>query len=483
MNKKDRFISPFSERYASEEMQYLFSPDKKFSTWRKLWVALAESEMELGLTQDGKPVITSEVIEEMKSHLYDINYEDAEEYENKFRHDVMSHIYAYGKQCPKAVGIIHLGATSCYVGDNTDIIIMKEALELLKKKLVNLIKTLSDFADKYKNLPTLAYTHFQAAQPTTVGKRATIWLQDFLTDYQDLEYVLSSLKLLGCKGTTGTQASFVELFNDKDIPNKLDELIASKMGFTGTYPVSGQTYSRKVDARVYNVLTGIASSASKLSNDLRLLQHMKEIEEPFENDQIGSSAMPYKRNPMRAERIAGLSRYVITNSLNTDLTSSSQWFERTLDDSSNRRIAISEGFLAVDGILDLCLNVTDGLVVNTKVIDKNLQKELPFMITENILMDKVKEGGSRQELHEEIRKLSLEASAHIKQEGLDNDLFDRLCASKVLNISKEKQKEYLDSKKYIGRAPEQVTEFLSTYVKPIIEKNKDSLGIKVVISK
>ena len=483
MNKKDRFTSPFSERYASEEMQYLFSPDKKFSTWRKLWVALAESEMELGLTKDGKPVITTEMIEEMKSHLYDINYEDAEEYERKFRHDVMSHIYAYGKQCPKAAGIIHLGATSCYVGDNADIIIMKEALELLKKKLVNLIKILSDFADKYKDLPTLGYTHFQAAQPTTVGKRATLWLQDFLTDYQDLEYVSSSLKLLGCKGTTGTQASFVELFNDKDAPTKLDKLIASKMGFEETYPVSGQTYSRKVDARVYNVLAGIATSASKLSNDLRLLQHLKEIEEPFESNQIGSSAMPYKRNPMRAERIAGLSRYVIVNSLNTDFTSASQWLERTLDDSANRRIAIPEGFLAVDGVLDLCLNVTDGLVVNEKIVEKNLQKELPFMITENILMDKVKEGGNRQELHEEIRKLSLEASSRIKQEGLDNDLFDRLCASKVLNISKEKQKEYLDSKKYVGRAPEQVSEFLSTYVKPILEKNKDLLGIIVVINK
>ena len=483
MNKKDRFTSPFSERYASEEMQYLFSPDKKFSTWRKLWVALAESEMELGLTKDGKPVITTEMIKEMKSHLYDINYEDAEEYERKFRHDVMSHIYAYGKQCPKAAGIIHLGATSCYVGDNADIIIMKEALELLKKKLVNLIKILSDFADKYKDLPTLGYTHFQAAQPTTVGKRATLWLQDFLTDYQDLEYVSSSLKLLGCKGTTGTQASFVELFNDKDVPTKLDKLIASKMGFEETYPVSGQTYSRKVDARVYNVLAGIATSASKLSNDLRLLQHLKEIEEPFESNQIGSSAMPYKRNPMRAERIAGLSRYVIVNSLNTDFTSASQWLERTLDDSANRRIAIPEGFLAVDGVLDLCLNVTDGLVVNEKIVEKNLQKELPFMITENILMDKVKEGGNRQELHEEIRKLSLEASSRIKQEGLDNDLFDRLCASKVLNISKEKQKEYLDSKKYVGRAPEQVSEFLSTHVKPILEKNKDLLGIIVVINK
>ena len=481
--KKDRFISPFSERYASEEMQYLFSPDKKFSTWRKLWVALAESEKELGLEKEGKPVITDEMIEEMKAHLYDINYEEAEELEKQLRHDVMSHIHAYAKQCPKAAGIIHLGATSCYVGDNTDIIVMKEALELIKKKLVNVIKLLSDFADKYKSLPTLGYTHFQAAQPTTVGKRATLWLQDFLMDLNDLEYVSSSLRLLGCKGTTGTQASFVELFEDKNIPEELDKLIAKKMGFNNYYPVSGQTYSRKVDARVYNILVGIATSSSKMSNDLRLLQHLKEIEEPFEKSQVGSSAMPYKRNPMRSERIASLSRYVIVNSLNSDTTASSQWLERTLDDSANRRIAISEGFLATDAILDLCINVTDGLVVNEKVIEKNLQEELPFMITENILMDKVKEGGNRQELHEEIRKLSLEASRHIKQEGLDNDLFKRMCESKILNISKDKQKEYLDASKYIGRALEQVSEFLTNDVKPVLEKHKDLLGIKVVITK
>lgn len=481
--KKDRFISPFSERYASEEMQYLFSPDKKFSTWRKLWVALAESEKELGLEKEGKPVITDEMIEEMKAHLYDINYEEAEELEKQLRHDVMSHIHAYAKQCPKAAGIIHLGATSCYVGDNTDIIVMKEALELIKKKLVNVIKLLSDFADKYKSLPTLGYTHFQAAQPTTVGKRATLWLQDFLMDLNDLEYVSSSLRLLGCKGTTGTQASFVELFEDKNIPEELDKLIAKKMGFNNYYPVSGQTYSRKVDARVYNILVGIATSSSKMSNDLRLLQHLKEIEEPFEKSQVGSSAMPYKRNPMRSERIASLSRYVIVNSLNSDTTASSQWLERTLDDSANRRIAISEGFLATDAILDLCINVTDGLVVNEKVIEKNLQEELPFMITENILMDKVKEGGNRQELHEEIRKLSLEASAHIKQEGLDNDLFKRMCESKILNISKDKQKEYLDASKYIGRALEQVSEFLTNDVKPVLEKHKDLLGVKVVITK
>ena len=481
--KKDRFISSFSERYASEEMQYLFSPDKKFSTWRKLWVALAESEKELGLEKEGKPVITDEMIEEMKAHLYDINYEEAEELEKQLRHDVMSHIHAYAKQCPKAAGIIHLGATSCYVGDNTDIIVMKEALELIKKKLVNVIKLLSDFADKYKSLPTLGYTHFQAAQPTTVGKRATLWLQDFLMDLNDLEYVSSSLRLLGCKGTTGTQASFVELFEDKNIPEELDKLIAKKMGFNNYYPVSGQTYSRKVDARVYNILVGIATSSSKMSNDLRLLQHLKEIEEPFEKSQVGSSAMPYKRNPMRSERIASLSRYVIVNSLNSDTTASSQWLERTLDDSANRRIAISEGFLTTDAILDLCINVTDGLVVNEKVIEKNLQEELPFMITENILMDKVKEGGNRQELHEEIRKLSLEASAHVKQEGLDNDLFKRMCESKILNISKDKQKEYLDASKYIGRALEQVSEFLTNDVKPVLEKHKDLLGVKVVITK
>ena len=483
MNKKDRFTSPFSERYASKEMQYLFSPDKKFSTWRKLWVALAESEKELGLSRDGKPVITSEMIAEMKAHIEDINYEVAEEYENKFRHDVMAHIYAYGEQCPKAKGIIHLGATSCYVGDNADIIVMKEALELVKKKLVNVINQLANFAEKYKDLPTLGYTHFQAAQPTTVGKRASLWLQDFLMDYEDVEYVLSSLKLLGSKGTTGTQASFVELFADKDVPEKLDQLIASKMGFDGCYPVSGQTYSRKVDVKVYSILTGIACSASKMANDIRLLQHEKEIEEPFESSQIGSSAMPYKRNPMRCERITSLSRYVISNSLNPEMTSASQWLERTLDDSANRRIAISEGFLATDGILDLCINVTDGLIVNEKVIEKNLLEELPFMITENILMDLVKEGGDRQELHEEIRKLSLEASNRVKKEGLDNDLFERLCASKKLNISKEKQKEYFDPKKYIGRAPEQVEEFLSSAVKPVLEKNKDLLGIKVEIKK
>ena len=478
MNEYDQYISPFSERYASKEMQYLFSYNKKFSTWRKLWVALAESEKELGLTS-----ITDEMISEMKEHIFDIDYEVCEEYEKKFRHDVMAHIHAYGDKCPKAKGIIHLGATSCYVGDNTDIIVMKEALELVKKKLVNVIDILAKFANEYKDLPCLAYTHFQAAQPTTVGKRATLWLQDFLSDYNDLEYVLSSLKLLGSKGTTGTQASFVELFNDKKAPVKLDNLIAKKMDFDGVYPVSGQTYSRKVDCRVYNVLSGIATSATKMTNDIRLLQHEKEIEEPFESNQVGSSAMPYKRNPMRSERIASLSRYVLANAMNPFMTASSQWLERTLDDSANRRIAIAEGFLAIDGVLDLLINVSDGLIVNEKVIEKNLKEELPFMITENILMDKVKEGKDRQELHEEIRRLSLEAGNRVKKEGLPNDLFDRLCASKKLKISKEEKETYFDASKYIGRASEQVTDFITNDVNPVLKKNKDLLGYKATISK
>ena len=478
MNEYNQYISPFSERYASKEMQYLFSYNKKFSTWRKLWVALAESEKELGLTS-----ITDEMISEMKEHIFDIDYEVCEEYEKKFRHDVMAHIHAYGDKCPKAKGIIHLGATSCYVGDNTDIIVMKEALELVKKKLVNVIDILSKFATKYKDLPCLGYTHFQAAQPVTVGKRATLWLQDFLSDYSDLEYTLSSLRLLGSKGTTGTQASFVELFNDKEAPKKLDELIAKKMGFEGVYPVSGQTYTRKVDCRVYNVLSGIATSATKMTNDIRLLQHEKEIEEPFESSQVGSSAMPYKRNPMRSERIASLSRYVLANAMNPFMTASSQWLERTLDDSANRRIAIAEGFLAIDGVLDLLINVSDGLIVNEKVIEKNLREELPFMITENILMDKVKEGKDRQELHEEIRRLSLEAGNRVKKEGLPNDLFERLCASTKLNISKEQKEAYFDASKYIGRVSEQVTDFITNDVNPVIEKNKDLLGYKATISK
>ena len=384
----DRYVSPLSERYASKEMQYIFSPDMKFSTWRKLWIALAETEMELGLSQDGKPVITQEQIDELKAHVTDINYDVAKEREKVVRHDVMSHVYAYGQQCPKAAGIIHLGATSCYVGDNTDIIVMTEALKLVKKKLVNVIDKLGKFANEYKALPTLAFTHFQPAQPTTVGKRATLWTQEFCMDLEDLDYVLSTMKLLGSKGTTGTQASFLELFDgDQETIDKIDPMIANKMGFKECYPVSGQTYSRKVDTRVCNILAGIAASAHKMSNDIRLLQHLKEVEEPFEKNQIGSSAMAYKRNPMRSERIASLSRYVMIDALNPAITSATQWFERTLDDSANKRLSIPEAFLAIDGILDLCLNVVDGLVVYDKVITKRLMSELPFMATENIMMD------------------------------------------------------------------------------------------------
>ena len=401
----DRYTSPLSERYASKEMQYIFSQDMKFSTWRKLWIALAETEMELGLSENGKPVITQDMIDEMKEHVNDINYDVAVAREKLVRHDVMSHVYAYGQQCPKAAGIIHLGATSCYVGDNTDIIIMNEALKLVHKKLVSVIAELSNFAEKYKDQPTLAFTHFQPAQPTTVGKRATLWTQEFLMDLEDLEYVQSTLKLLGSKGTTGTQASFLELFDgDQETIDKIDPMIAEKMGFKSCYPVSGQTYSRKVDTRVLNVLAGIAASAHKMSNDIRLLQHLKEVEEPFEKNQIGSSAMAYKRNPMRSERIASLSRYVMVDALNPAITSATQWFERTLDDSANKRLSVPEGFLAIDGILDLCLNVVDGLVVYPKVIYKHFMAEIPFMATENIMMDAVKEGGNRQELHEKIRR-------------------------------------------------------------------------------
>ncbi|MBR6485182.1 MAG: adenylosuccinate lyase, partial [Lachnospiraceae bacterium] len=413
----DRYVSPLSERYASKEMQYIFSPDMKFKTWRRLWIALAEAEKELGLN------ITQEQIDELKAHAEDINYDVAKEREKQVRHDVMSHVYAYGVQCPNAKGIIHLGATSCYVGDNTDIIVMREALLLIRKKLINVVFKLSKFADRYKALPTLAFTHFQPAQPTTVGKRATLWMNEFMLDLEDLDFVLSTLKLLGSKGTTGTQASFLELFDgDNEKIDKIDPMIAKKMGFEKCYPVSGQTYSRKVDTRVANVLAGIAASAHKFSNDIRLLQHLKEVEEPFEKDQIGSSAMAYKRNPMRSERIASLSRYVMIDALNPAITSATQWFERTLDDSANKRLSIPESFLAIDGVLDLCLNVVDGLVVYEKVIDAHLRNELPFMATENIMMDAVKAGGDRQELHERIRELSMEAAKNVKQEGKQNDL-------------------------------------------------------------
>ena len=432
MSGTDRYVSPLSERYASKEMQYIFSPDMKFRTWRKLWIALAETEKELGLS------ITDEQIEELKANAENINYDVAKEREKVCRHDVMSHVYAYGVQCPKAKGIIHLGATSCYVGDNTDIIVMNEALKLVKKKLVNVIAELAKFADTYKDQPTLAFTHFQPAQPTTVGKRATLWMQEFLMDLEDLEYVQSTLKLLGSKGTTGTQASFLELFDgDQETIDKIDPMIAEKMGFKNCYPVSGQTYSRKVDTRVLNVLAGIAASATKFSNDIRLLQHLKEVEEPFEKGQIGSSAMAYKRNPMRSERIASLSRYVITDALNPAITSSVQWFERTLDDSANKRLSIPEGFLAIDGILDLCMNVVDGLVVYPKVILKHMMAELPFMATENIMMDAVKAGGDRQELHERIRELSMIAGKHVKEEGRDNDLLDLIAADEMFHLTKE----------------------------------------------
>jgi adenylosuccinate lyase len=479
----DVYVSPLSERYASKEMQYIFSPDMKFSTWRKLWIALAETEKELGLSENGKEVITDEALKEMKEHIYDINYDVAKEREKVVRHDVMSHVYAYGLQCPKAAGIIHLGATSCYVGDNTDIIIMSEALKLVRKKLINVIAKLSDFANKYKDQPTLAFTHFQPAQPTTVGKRATLWLQEFSMDLEDLEYVLKSLKLLGSKGTTGTQASFLELFNhDQETIDKIDPMIAKKMGFEACYPVSGQTYSRKVDTRVVNILAGIAASAHKMSNDIRLLQHLKEVEEPFEKTQIGSSAMAYKRNPMRSERIASLSRYVMVDALNPAITSATQWFERTLDDSANKRLSIAEGFLATDGVLDLCLNVVDGLVVYPKVIEKRLRSELPFMATENIMMDAVKKGGNRQELHERIRELSMEAGANVKAKGLDNNLLDLIAADDAFDLTAEELKETLDPALYTGRASRQVEVYLRDFIKPILEANKDILGVKAEIN-
>lgn len=473
----DRYQSPLSERYASREMQYIFSPDMKFRTWRKLWIALAETEKELGLP------ITQEQIDELKAHAEDINYEVAKAREKEVRHDVMSHVYAYGVQCPKAKGIIHLGATSCYVGDNTDIIVMAEALKLVKRKLVNVMKELADFADEYKAQPTLAFTHFQPAQPTTVGKRATLWLQEFCLDLEDLEHVLSHMKLLGSKGTTGTQASFLELFDgNQELIERIDPMIAEKMGFDECYPVSGQTYSRKVDTRVANVLAGIAASAHKMSNDIRLLQHLKEVEEPFEKSQIGSSAMAYKRNPMRSERIASLSRYVMIDALNPAITSATQWFERTLDDSANKRLSIPEGFLAVDGILDLCLNVVDGLVVYPKVIEKRLMSELPFMATENIMMDAVKAGGDRQELHERIRELSMEAGRNVKVEGRDNNLLELIAKDPAFNMSLEDLQKTMDPAKYVGRSTEQVEAFLKNIIRPVLDENKDLLGIKAEIN-
>ena len=473
----DRYVSPLSERYASKEMQYIFSQDMKFRTWRRLWIALAETEKELGLN------ITQEQIDELKAHKDDINYDVARERERQVRHDVMSHVYAYGVQCPKAKGIIHLGATSCYVGDNTDIIVMAEALKLVQKKLVNVIAELSKFADKYKDQPTLAFTHFQPAQPTTVGKRATLWTQEFMMDLEDLEYVLGRLKLLGSQGTTGTQASFLELFDgDQETIDKIDPMIAQKMGFKQCYPVSGQTYSRKVDTRVLNILAGIAASAHKMSNDIRLLQHLKEVEEPFEKSQIGSSAMAYKRNPMRSERIASLSRYVMIDALNPAITSATQWFERTLDDSANKRLSIPEGFLAIDGILDLCLNVVDGLVVYPKVIEKHMMAELPFMATENIMMDAVKAGGDRQELHERIRELSMEAGRTVKVEGKDNNLLDLIAADPAFNLTIEELNKSMEPSRYVGRAKEQTTAFIEKVVQPVLDEHKEMLGIKAEIN-
>ncbi|MGO5173761.1 adenylosuccinate lyase [Ruminococcus sp. LCP21S3_E8] len=460
---KDCYESPLSSRYASKEMKYIFSPDMKFRTWRKLWIALAESEMELGLP------ITQEQIDELKANADNINYEVAEAREKLVRHDVMSHVYAYGQQCPKAKGIIHLGATSCYVGDNTDVIIMTEGLKLVRNKLVTVIRELAKFADKYKDLPTLAFTHFQPAQPTTVGKRASLWLQELLMDLEDVEYQLSKAKLLGCKGTTGTQASFLELFEgDHEKCKELDRRIAKKMGYNACFAVSGQTYSRKLDTQVLNVLSGIAQSAAKFSNDIRLLQHLKEVEEPFEKNQIGSSAMAYKRNPMRSERIGSLSRYVMVDVLNGAFTTATQWFERTLDDSANKRLSIPEAFLAIDGILNLYANVTDGLVVYPKVIEQRLRKELPFMATENIMMDAVKRGGDRQELHEKIRQHSMAASRVVKEEGGENDLLERIANDKSFGVTLEELEAILQPSKYVGRAPEQTTDFLNEVVYPAI---------------
>lgn len=465
----DFYQSPFSVRYASREMQRIFSERNKFTTWRRLWVALAESEQSLGLP------ISDEQLDELRAHVEDVNFEVAEAREKIVRHDVMSHVYAYGEQCPKAKGIIHLGATSCYVGDNTDLIVMREALRLLRGKLVTVVGNLAGFAEKYAGMPTLAFTHFQPAQPTTVGKRATLWLQDVMSDIEDLDYVLGGLKLLGSKGTTGTQASFLELFNgDHEKCRRLDAMIAETMGFPGCYAVSGQTYSRKIDSRILNVLSGIAQTATKFSNDIRLLQHLKEVEEPFEKSQIGSSAMAYKRNPMRSERIASIARFVICDALNPAITAATQWFERTLDDSANKRIAMAEGFLAIDGILDLFANVSNGLVVYPNVIAKHLAAELPFMASENIMMDAVKAGGDRQELHEVIRANAQAAAAHVKLDGGENDLLERLAEDPHFAGMNLDLAETLRAEKYVGRAPEQVKEYLAEVVKPFLEANAAS---------
>lgn len=474
---KDIYESPLNSRYSSKEMKYIFSPDFKFKTWRKLWIALAESEMELGLN------ITQEQIDELKAHAEDINYEVAEAYEKEFRHDVMSHVHAYGELCPNAKGIIHLGATSCFVGDNTDVITMTEGLKLVRKKLVNLIDILSKFALRYKDMPCLAYTHYQPAQPTTVGKRASLWLSDLVMDMNSLEFQISQMRLLGSKGTTGTQASFVELFEgDSEKIKDLDKKVAQKVGFESCYMVSGQTYSRKLDYNVLSVLSQIAQSAYKFSGDLRMLQHEKEIEEPFEKKQIGSSAMAYKRNPMRSERISSLARYVIADSINPAITASTQWFERTLDDSANKRISIPEAFLAIDAVLELYINVVSGLVVYPKMIEKHLLAELPFMATENIMMAAVKKGGDRQELHERIRVHSMDAGRVVKVEGKPNDLIDRIAADEAFGMTKEEIMATMKPENFVGRAPEQVVEFIEAEVKPIVEKYKSLLGVEVEIN-
>lgn len=473
MDRKE-YQNPLISRYASKEMSYIFSEDYKFSTWRKLWVALAESEMELGLK------ITREQVDELKEHIFDLNYEDAEKREKETRHDVMSHVYAYGLQCPKAKPIIHLGATSAFVGDNTDVIQISEGLKLVRIKLLNVISNLAAFADRYKNLPTLGYTHFQPAQLTTVGKRSCLWMLDFLMDIEELDFQTDRLKLRGVKGTTGTQASFMALFNgDHEKIKELDKRVTKKMGFENSFAVTGQTYSRKLDSQVLNILAQIAESAHKFSNDIRLLQNLKEIEEPFEKNQIGSSAMAYKRNPMRCERIAALSRFVITNSLNPAITASAQWFERTLDDSANKRLAVPQAFLAVDSILNILINVSNGLVVYEKMIRKHINEELPFMATENILMESVKNGGDRQELHEKIRQYSIEAGRRVKEEGLDNNLISLIEADESFYLDREKIKDLMKAENFIGRAPEQVDEFLQEHVYPLLKENLDKLNVKV----
>ena len=467
----NEYVNPLIERYSSKESLYIFSPDNKFITWRKLWVALAKCEKELGLP------ITQEQIDELEANITNIDYEMAKKKEKELRHDVMAHVHTYGEQCPKAKGIIHLGATSAYVGDNTDVIQYTQGLELVKKKLINCIDKLSDFALKYKDMPTLGFTHFQAAQLTTVGKRACLWIQDLVIDLEDIDHLLSNVKLLGVKGTTGTQASFMELFDgDHEKIKQLDSMVAEKMGFKDSFKVSGQTYSRKFDSQVCNVLSGVAQSLYKFSNDMRLLQHLKEMEEPFEKNQIGSSAMAYKRNPMRSERIGALARYVIVSALNPAITASTQWFERTLDDSANKRISIPESFLAVDAILTICLNISDGLVVYDKVISQHIEAELPFMATENIIMQGVKKGGDRQELHEKIRVHSMEAGRMVKVEGKNNDLIERIKGDPSFNLSEGDLDHVLDATKYIGRAPEQVVEFINDIIKPILLENKDLLG-------